>query len=141
MSAQLVTKFKRADPSQAELTMKRASQRATSISSSPSPYHKDMCHTLRNCRDFKHSVGNSRPFQPLPPPHHKEDLENLDNPSSRKGEEAKHSRASTEKSMSSSADMGHKRARGSRSSTTVRYWWRPPDEDITSIHTMNGTIT
>jgi hypothetical protein len=32
------------------------------------PYHKDMCHTLRNCRDFKHSVGNGRSFQPLPPP-------------------------------------------------------------------------
>jgi hypothetical protein len=32
------------------------------------PYHKDMRHTLRNCRDFKHSVGNGRPFQPLPPP-------------------------------------------------------------------------
>jgi hypothetical protein len=32
------------------------------------PYHKGMCHTLRNCRDFKHSVGNDRPFQPLPPP-------------------------------------------------------------------------
>jgi hypothetical protein len=32
------------------------------------PYHKDMRHTLQNCRDFKHSVGNGRPFQPLPPP-------------------------------------------------------------------------
>jgi hypothetical protein len=32
------------------------------------PYHKDMRHTLWNCRDFKHSVGNDRPFQPLPPP-------------------------------------------------------------------------
>jgi hypothetical protein len=32
------------------------------------PYHKDMRHTLRNCRDFKYSVGNGRPFQPLPPP-------------------------------------------------------------------------
>jgi hypothetical protein len=32
------------------------------------PYHKDMRHTLRNCRDFKHSVGHDRPFQPLPPP-------------------------------------------------------------------------
>jgi hypothetical protein len=31
-------------------------------------YHKDMRHTLRNCRDFKHSVGHGRPFQPLPPP-------------------------------------------------------------------------
>jgi hypothetical protein len=27
-----------------------------------------MRHTLQNCRDFKHSVGNGRPFQPLPPP-------------------------------------------------------------------------
>jgi hypothetical protein len=32
------------------------------------PYHKDMRHTLRNCRDFKHCVENGRPFQPLPPP-------------------------------------------------------------------------
>jgi hypothetical protein len=32
------------------------------------PYHKDMRQILRNCRDFKHSVGNGRPFQPLPPP-------------------------------------------------------------------------
>jgi hypothetical protein len=32
------------------------------------PYHKDMRHTLRNCTDFKHSIGNDRPFQPLPPP-------------------------------------------------------------------------
>jgi hypothetical protein len=32
------------------------------------PYHKDMRHTLRNYRDFKHSVGNGRPFQLLPPP-------------------------------------------------------------------------
>jgi hypothetical protein len=58
-------------------------------------------------------------------PHHEEDLENLDNPNSRRGEEAEHSHASTEKSMSSSADMGRKKARGNKSSTTVRYWWRP----------------
>jgi hypothetical protein len=32
------------------------------------PYHKDMRHTLRNYRDFKHSVRHDRPFQPLPPP-------------------------------------------------------------------------
>jgi hypothetical protein len=25
-------------------------------------YHKDMRHTLRNCRNFKHSVGHGRPF-------------------------------------------------------------------------------
>jgi hypothetical protein len=35
MSAQLVKKFKRADLSRAELTLNRASQRATSILSSP----------------------------------------------------------------------------------------------------------
>jgi hypothetical protein len=27
-----------------------------------------MRHTLRNCRDFKHSIGHGQPFQPLPPP-------------------------------------------------------------------------
>jgi hypothetical protein len=54
-------------------------------------------------------------------PHHEEDLENLDNLSSRKGEEAKHSRVTTEKSTSSLADTGRKRTRGSRSSTIVRY--------------------
>jgi hypothetical protein len=59
-------------------------------------------------------------------PHHEEDLGNLGSPSSRKGEEAEHSRASMEKSISSSTDMGRKRARGSRSSTTVKYLRRPP---------------
>jgi hypothetical protein len=56
-------------------------------------------------------------------PHHEEDPENLDNLSSRKGEEAERSRASMEKSTSSSADMGHKKTEGSRSSTFDRYWW------------------
>jgi hypothetical protein len=50
-------------------------------------------------------------------PHHEEDPENLDNLRSRKGEEAKRSRASTGKSTSSSVDTGHKKARGNRSST------------------------
>jgi hypothetical protein len=59
-------------------------------------------------------------------PHHEEDPENLDNLSSSKGEEAEHSCVSTEKSTSSSADTGRKKTRGSRSSTIVRYWWRPP---------------
>jgi hypothetical protein len=58
-------------------------------------------------------------------PHHEEDLENLDNPNSRRGEEAEHSRASMEKSTSSSVDVGRKKTRGNKSSTTVRYWWRP----------------
>jgi hypothetical protein len=59
-------------------------------------------------------------------PHHEEDPENLDNLSNRKWEEAEHSRASMEKSTSSSTDMGHKRTKGSRSSMIDRYWWRPP---------------
>jgi hypothetical protein len=59
-------------------------------------------------------------------PHHEEDPENLDNLSSRKGEEAERSRASMEKSTSSLADTGHKRTKGSGSSTIDRYWWRPP---------------
>jgi hypothetical protein len=56
MSGQLVKKFKRVVPSRAELTMNRASQRATSISSSPSrDYPKGVwfifhvvqaCHTM-----------------------------------------------------------------------------------------------
>jgi hypothetical protein len=58
-------------------------------------------------------------------PHHEEDLENLNNLSSRKGEEAERSRVSMEKSTSSSAGTGHKRTKGSISSTIARYWWRP----------------
>jgi hypothetical protein len=38
------------------------------ILDSQCPYHKDMRHTLWNCRDFKHFIGHGRPFQPLPPP-------------------------------------------------------------------------
>jgi hypothetical protein len=59
-------------------------------------------------------------------PHHEEDSENLDNLSSRKGEEAERYRMSMEKSTSSSADMVHKRTKGSRSSMIDIYWWRPP---------------
>jgi hypothetical protein len=38
------------------------------ILDSQCPYHKEMRHTLHNCRDFKNSIGHGRPFQPLPPP-------------------------------------------------------------------------
>jgi hypothetical protein len=85
------------------------------------PYHKDMRHTLRNCRDFKHSVGHGRPFQPLPPPPPRED-QNRNNPNNRRGEEMEPSRASTERSMSSSADMDHRRTRDNKSSTIAKYW-------------------
>jgi hypothetical protein len=59
-------------------------------------------------------------------PHHEEDLENLDNLNNRRREEVERSLASMEKSMSSSVDMDRRKVRGNRSSTTVRYWWRPP---------------
>jgi hypothetical protein len=71
-------------------------------------------------------LGTADPSNLYHLPRLEEDPENLDSPNNRKGEEAEHSRASTEKSTSSSADMDRKKARDNRSSTTVRYWWRPP---------------
>jgi hypothetical protein len=58
-------------------------------------------------------------------PRHEEDPKNLDNPNSRRREEVESSRVSTEKSTSSSVDMGRKKARDNKSSTIVRYWWWP----------------
>jgi hypothetical protein len=71
-------------------------------------------------------LGTADPSNLCHLPHHEEDPENLDSLSSRKGEEAERSHASTEKSMSSLVDMGRKKVRVNRSSMTVRYWWRPP---------------
>jgi hypothetical protein len=66
-----------------------------------------------------------------------EDQENRDNPSSRRREEVEPSRASTERSMSSSVDTDRRRTRDNKSSTIVRYWWRlpvhPPHTDGQSI--------
>jgi hypothetical protein len=59
-------------------------------------------------------------------PHHEEDLENHDSPSSSRREEVEPSLALTEKSMSSSVDTGRKKARDNKSSMIVRYWWRLP---------------
>jgi hypothetical protein len=53
------------------------------ILDSQCPYHKDMRHTLRNYRDFKHSVGHGRSFQPLPPPRLEESLASLGSLSNR----------------------------------------------------------
>jgi hypothetical protein len=53
-------------------------------------------------------------------PHHEEDLENLDNLNSGRGEEAERSRVSMETSTSSSTDMDRRKVRGNRSSTTIR---------------------
>jgi hypothetical protein len=71
-------------------------------------------------------LGTSDPSNLYRLPHLEEDPENLDSLNNRKGEEAEHSRTSMEKSTSSSVDMDRQKARGNRSSTTVRYWWRPP---------------
>jgi hypothetical protein len=90
------------------------------------PYHKDMRHTLRNCRDFKHSVGHDRPFHLYLLLRRGEDQENRDNPSIRRREEVEPSRALTERSTSSSADTDRRRTEGNKSSTIARYWWRPP---------------
>jgi hypothetical protein len=43
-------------------------QTVDKILDSKCSYHKDMQHTMRNCKDFKNSVGHDQPFQPLPPP-------------------------------------------------------------------------
>jgi hypothetical protein len=100
--------------------------------------------TTRTCATpFGTSETSSTPWEKIDPsnlcrlPHHEEDLENLDNPNSRRGEETEHSRASTEKSTSSLADMGRKKARGNKSSTTVRYWWRP----LVLPHRIDGPST
>jgi hypothetical protein len=90
-------------------------------------------HTTKTCATpFGTAEISSTPLGTVDPsnlchlPHHEEDPENHNNLSSRKGEEAEHSPALTEKSTSSSADTGLKRARGNKSSMTIRYWWRPP---------------
>jgi hypothetical protein len=59
-------------------------------------------------------------------PHHKEGLASLGGLSNKKGEGVEHSHASTGRSTSSSEDTGRRRTKGSRSSTTDRYWWQSP---------------
>jgi hypothetical protein len=58
--------------------------------------------------------------------HHEEGLASPGDLSNRKGEEMEHSRASTGRSTSSLEDTGHGKTKGSRISTTDRYWWQPP---------------
>jgi hypothetical protein len=88
------------------------------------PYHKDMCHSLRNCRDFKHSVGHGRPFQPLPPPPPRGGPGEPRQPQQQ--EEVEPSHASTERSTSSSANTDRRRTKDNKSSMIAKYWWRPP---------------
>jgi hypothetical protein len=96
-------------------------------SSTPSVCTTRTCATPSGTAETSSTLsGTANPSNLYHLPHHEEDPENLDSLNNRKGEEAEHSRASTEKSTSSSTDMGHKKVRDNRSSTTVRYWWRPP---------------
>jgi hypothetical protein len=96
-------------------------------SSMPSARTTKICATLSKTAETSSTPsGMADPSNLYHLPHHEEDPENLDNLSSRMGEEAEHSRASMEKSTSSSEGTGHKRTKGSRSSTIDRYWCRPP---------------
>jgi hypothetical protein len=96
------------------------------ISSTPSACTIRTCATPSGTADTSSTpLGTADPSNLYHLPHLEEDPENLDSLNNRKGKEVEHSRALTEKSTSSSADMGRKKARGNRSSTTIRYWWRP----------------
>jgi hypothetical protein len=96
-------------------------------SSTPSAHTTKICATpSRTTETSSTPSGTANPSNLYHLPHHEEDPKNLDNLSSRKGEGAEHSCTSMEKSMSSSEDTGHKRAKGSKSSTIDKYWWQPP---------------
>jgi hypothetical protein len=56
-------------------------------------------------------------------PHHEEGLVRPGSLDNRNGEETEHSRASTERSTSSSEDTGRRKTEGSKTSTTDRCWW------------------
>jgi hypothetical protein len=90
------------------------------------PYHKDMRHTLRNCRDFKHSVGHGRPFQPLPPPPPRGGPEEPRQPQQQEeGGGGAFPRVDREVNVIL-ADTDRRRTEDNKSSTIARYWWRPP---------------
>jgi hypothetical protein len=77
-------------------------------------YHKDMWHTLRNCRDFKKSVGYGRPFQPLPPPPPRGEPNEPRQPQQQEGGEVELSCALTWRSTSYLKAMGHKKVEGNK---------------------------
>jgi hypothetical protein len=96
-------------------------------SSTPSARTTRICVILFGTAEISStSLGMADPSNLYHLPHHEEDRENLNNLSSRKGEEVERSRASMEKSTSSSADTDHKKTRGNKTSTIARYWWWPP---------------
>jgi hypothetical protein len=81
-------------------------------------YHKDMRHTLRNCKTSSIPSGMADRSSLYHLAHHEEGLASPGSLNNRKGEGVEHSRASTERSMSSSEDTGRRRTEGSKSSTT-----------------------
>jgi hypothetical protein len=86
------------------------------ISSTPSACTTRTCATPSGTAETSSTpLGTADPSNHYHLPHLEEDPENLDSLNNRKGEKAEHSRALTEKSTSSSADMGHKKARDNRS--------------------------
>jgi hypothetical protein len=91
------------------------------MSSTPSARTTKICVTTFGTAETSSTLSRmADPSNLCHLPQHEEDSENLDNLRSRK-EEAEHSRALMEKSTSSSADTGHKRTKGNRSSTIDRY--------------------
>jgi hypothetical protein len=109
-----------------EEDLAEASARWTT-SSTPSAHTTRTCATpSRTAETSSIPWGTADPSNLYLLPRREEDQENLDNPSSRRRDEVEPSHALTEKSTSSSADMGRKKARDNKSSTIVRYWWRPP---------------
>jgi hypothetical protein len=73
-----------------------------------------MRHTLRNCGDFKNSVGHGRPFQPLSPPPPRGEPNEPRQPQQQEGGEVELSRTLIGRSMSYSEATEHKKVEGNR---------------------------
>jgi hypothetical protein len=84
------------------------------------PYHKDMRHTLRNCRTSSTPSDTADPSN-LYLLRRGEDHENRDNTSSKRREEVEPSRALTWRSTSSLADTDRRRTEDNKSSTIAKY--------------------
>jgi hypothetical protein len=86
-------------------------------------YHKDMRHTLWNCRDFKHSIGHGRPFQPLPLPLPQGEPGDPRQPQQQEGGGVEPSHTLTGRSTSYSESMELKKAEGNKSLMIGRSYW------------------
>jgi hypothetical protein len=96
-------------------------------SSTPSAHTTKTCATPSRTAETSSILwGTTDPSNLYLLPCREEDQKNHDNPNSRRREEVEPSHVLIEKSMSSSADTGRKKARDNKSSMIVRYWWRLP---------------